>query len=392
MNYLAGVRIALVLGLAATGLAAAQTQTPSTPAPAAPAAAAPAAAAPADAGPKPWRVAGLDVTGFLDGYYTYNANDPTEAANGKTNDLYNFNDDANQPGFSAAKLTLNHDPAPFGAHFDFMYGRTNRLINAPNQLDYVEQAYVSAKPKNWKGAEIDLGKFVTSSGAEVIEAKDNWNYSRSLLFAWAIPYWHFGLRSSMPVTKTETVGVQVVNGWNNITQDTGGVTVGVTSALTETKYSLNLNVYTGPANVPGQNAYRNLVDGTLLLTPNAKFNAYLNVDFGNNKDSASHGTGVNSENYWDGIAVAAHEQLSGANAIAGRLEVFDDQQGFSTGTPQTVKEITGTYEYKWKFGAISRFEYRRDWSDQPTFHTESGMSDSQSTLSAGVIIVIAPKR
>ena len=43
------------------------------------------------------------MTGFVDGYYTYNANDPTEAANGKTNDLYNFNDDANQPGLSAAK-------------------------------------------------------------------------------------------------------------------------------------------------------------------------------------------------------------------------------------------------------------------------------------------------
>lgn len=392
MDHLAGVRIALVLGLAAGTLAAGQTQTPSTPAPATPAATTPAPAAPADAAPKPWRVAGLDVTGFLDGYYTYNANDPTEAANGKTNDLYNFNDDANQPGFSAAKLTLNHDPAPFGAHFDFLYGRTNRLINAPNQLDFVEQAFVSVKPPAAKGFELDLGKFVTSAGAEVIEAKDNWNYSRSLLFAWAIPYWHFGLRTSMPVTKTETVGLQVVNGWNNITQNTGGVTVGFTSALTETKYTLNLNVYTGPANVPGQHAYRNLADATLLLTPNAKFNAYVNFDFGNNKDSISQGTGINSQNYWDGVAVAAHEQLTGKTAIAGRLEYFDDQQGFSTGTPQTVKEFTGTYEYKWKLGVLSRLEYRRDWSDAPSFHTESGMTNAQSTLSAGVIVVIAPKR
>ena len=39
---------------------------------------------------------------------------------------------------------------------------------------------------------MDFGKFVTSAGAEVIESKDNWNYSRSLLFAYAIPYWHFG--------------------------------------------------------------------------------------------------------------------------------------------------------------------------------------------------------
>lgn len=385
MNFLANVRRTLIVSVAATSImAAAQAQTPSAPA-------VPAAPAPADPG-KPWRVAGFDVSGFLDGYYTYNGNDPTEAANGKTNDLYNFNDDANQPGLSAAKLTLNHDPAPFGAHFDFVYGRTNRLINAPNQFEYVEQAFVSAKPAAAKGFEADLGKFVTSAGAEVIEAKDNWNYSRSLLFAWAIPYWHFGLRTSMPVTKTETIGVQVVNGWNNMVQDTGGVTLGVTSALTKPKYTLNLNVYTGPENLPGQNGYRNLVDTTLLLTPNAKFNAYLNFDFGNNKNSIAHGVGNDQQNYWDGVAFAAHEQLTGTMALAGRIEVFDDQQGYSTGTAQTVKEFTGTYEYKWKLGLLSRAEFRHDWSDAAPFHTGSGMTDAQTTASAAIIWVFTPKR
>ena len=33
------------------------------------------------------------------------------------------------------------------------------------------------------------------AGAEVIETHSNWNYSRSLLFAWAIPYYHMGLRA-----------------------------------------------------------------------------------------------------------------------------------------------------------------------------------------------------
>ena len=88
-----------------------------------------------------------------------------------------------------------------------------------DQGDYIEQAFLSLKPPKAKGFELDFGKFVTSAGAEVIEAKDNWNYSRSLLFAWAIPYWHFGLRTSMPVSKIDTIGVQVVNGWNNVTSE-----------------------------------------------------------------------------------------------------------------------------------------------------------------------------
>jgi hypothetical protein len=383
MHLRSGLRTMLTVGAMAAGLsAAAQTQTPSTPQAPEPAA--------APASPKPWRVGPMAVTGFVDGYYSYNHNNPTEADNGKMNDYYNFNQDANQPGLSAAKLTLNHDPGLLGARIDLIYGRTNRLVNAPRQLEYVEQAYISTKPPKWKGAELDLGKFVTSAGAEVIEAKDNWNYSRSLLFAWAIPYYHFGLRSAIPVSKTETIGVQLVNGWNNITESTGGVTVGLTSALVKPKYTWNVNVYTGPEDTSGQNAFRNLFDTTVLLTPNAKFNAYVNFDYGENRDSKSHGAGDDTVSRWDGVAFAAHEQLTTTQAVAGRIEVFDDMDGFSTTTPQTLKEFTGTYEHKFKHGFLSRLEYRHDWSDAPTFHKENGMTDSQDTLSAGIILVLAP--
>ena len=380
--------------------AAAQTQTPPpapTPAPAAspaPAAAAPAAdAAAAAPTPKPWRVGVFDVTGFVDGYYSFNNNHPTGANNGESNDLYNFDFNANQPSLSAVKLTLNHDPAPVGAHFDFIYGDTNKLINAKNQLEWVEQAYVSVKPPKAKGFELDAGKFVTSAGAETIEAKDNWNYSRSILFAWAIPYWHLGLRGSMPVSKTNTIGVQLVNGWNNIIHDTGGVTVGLTEALVLPKYTWNLNVYTGPSNSPGQNAYRNLVDTTLLLTPNAKFNAYVNFDYGQNNDHLTNGAGDNTKSHWAGVALAAHQQVTARNAVAARFEYFNDLDGYATGTKQQLKEFTGTYEYHWKVGLVSRAEYRGDWSNNPTFHKgASGMTDNQNTLTIGLIAIIAPSR
>jgi hypothetical protein len=50
------------------------------------------------------------------------------------------------------------------------------------------QAYVSVKlPAD---VVLDAGKFVTNAGAEVIEAKDNWLYSRSLLFGFAVPFTH----------------------------------------------------------------------------------------------------------------------------------------------------------------------------------------------------------
>jgi hypothetical protein len=388
-------------------------QTPAPPAsPATPAAAdqapAPATAPAAPAAPT-WSVGPMDISGFIDGYYSVNFNRPDAASVpgvptgfDQLNQLYNFNDKTDQFSLSAAKLTLNHDPDPVGAHVDLFYGRTNTLVNAPGpnsggEANYVEQAFLSLKPAKAKGFELDFGKFVTSAGAEVIEAKDNWNYSRSLLFAWAIPYYHFGARTSFPVSKTETLGVQVVNGWNNVTKTNGGATIGLTSALAKPKYSWFLNYYGGPENANPSKGFRNLIDTTLLLTPNAKFNAYVNYDYGQNQDAVvgtgESATGDNKLNTWQGVAFAAHGQTSAKQALTGRFEYFTDPDGFTTGTAQHLYEFTGTYEYKWLEGLLTRIEYRGDFSNVAFFHKDiAQMVDQQSTVTVAFIAFFGPKR
>jgi len=341
----------------------------------------------------------MDISGFVDGYYSYNFNTPDSSFNGQVNDLYNFNDKTDQFNLSAAKLTLNHDPDPVGAHVDLIFGRTNTLINAAptnsssaDQLNYIEQAFLSLKPPKAKGFELDFGKFVTSAGAEVIEAKDNWNYTRSLLFVNAIPYWHFGARTSIPTSKTNTIGVQVVNGWNNVSKSNGGATVGLTEALVKTKYTWNLNYYGGPENPGTTTGMRNLIDSTLLLTPNAKFNAYINYDYGQNRDAKS-AQGDTKLNHWQGVAFAAHGICSATQSLSGRYEYFKDYQGFMTGTAQNLQEFTGTYEYKWVEGLLSRVEYRYDWSNKNSFHKNTAtMVDSQSTITMSFIAFFGPKR
>jgi hypothetical protein len=369
---------------------AAAAQTQSAPAP---------ASQPAPAAAPVWSVGQIDFSGFLDGYYSYNYNRPSNDANGQINDLYNFNDKTDQFSLSALDLTINHNPDPIGFHADLIAGRTNTLIHSASDKDtdnYLEQAYISYTPAKTHGSEFDFGQFVTSAGAEVIPAMSNWNYSRSLLFAWAIPYYHFGLRTSTPFTKTWTAGLQVVNGWNNVVASNGGVTIGLTSALTKPKYTWDLNYYTGPENYDTQKGYRNLIDTTLLLTPPGKFNAYINYDYGQN-DSPASGSGSTavpaSSDHWSGIAFAGHEQVTGKVALSARYEYFDDNEGYSTGTAQDVQEATGTYEYKWTDGLLTRVEYRHDWSDVPFFHKgDAEMVDAQSTMTVAFIAFFGPKR
>jgi Putative beta-barrel porin-2, OmpL-like. bbp2 len=381
------------LGAAALMVAmTAAAQAPATPPPAAPADQAPAAAPAAPT----WSVGPMDLSGLIDGYYSYNYNRPSTLANGQANDLYNFNDKTDQFNLSEARLTLNHDPDPVGAHVDLFYGRTNTLINGSShdQGDYIEQAFVSLKPPKAKGLELDFGKFVTSAGAEVIEAKDNWNYSRSILFAWAIPYFHFGLRTSMPVSKVDTLGVQIVNGWNNVTSNNGGVTIGLTNALVKPKASWFVNYYTGPSNANTQKGYRNLIDTTLLMTPSSKFSAYVNYDYGQNRNNFDTGEGIDkSLNHWQGVAFAAKAQMTGTQALTGRYDYFKDYNGYSTGTAQNLQEFTGTYEYKMAEGFLTRVELRKDWSDQEFFHKgDGGFVKGQFTATAGFIAFFGPKR
>ena len=141
--------------------------------------------------------------------------------------------------------------------------------------------------------------------------------------------------------------MQVVNGWNNVTAYNGGVTVGLTSSLVKPKYTWNFNYYTGPENagLPPQYAgtqqgYRNLFDTTLLLTPNAKFNAYVNYDYGQNRipgytypttTARSRTTIKSMDPHWQGIAASAREQITPNAALVFRYEYFYDNQGFATG-------------------------------------------------------------
>jgi len=408
LQTMAGAALTMAL------MAGAQTPAPPAPAPAGtpapadqtPGAQTPAAQTPAAPAAPTWSVGPMDISGFIDGYYSYNTNQPASASAAgvmagydQINQLYNFNDKTDQFNLSAAKLTLNHDPDPIGAHIDFLYGRTNDLINAAptnssstDQLNYIEQAFLSLKPPKAKGFELDFGKFVTSAGAEVIEAKDNWNYSRSLLFVNAIPYWHFGARTSLPVSKTETIGFQLVNGWNNVSKNNGGVTGAFTSAYVKPKYTWNVNYYVGPENNNTTNGVRNLIDTTLLLTTTAKFNAYINYDFGSNRDALAS-QGDNKLNTWQGVAFAAHEQVNGKNAVAGRFEYFTDPDGFQTGTAQHLYEFTGTYEYKWVEGLLLRAEYRGDFSNADYFHKDvSQLVKYQNTVTFAFIAFFGPKR
>jgi hypothetical protein len=381
--------VALVIA-GASALAGVVFAQPSTPdqaaAPQAPAAAQ--APAPAPAPKSPFTQWGTDFSFMFDGYVDGNFNHPDSGFNG----LRNFDYRADTAHVNMGKITIDHAPAPFGFHLDVGFGQTFSAIHstdrAPEAFKYFEQAYVSIKPKSWHGLQVDAGEFVTSAGAEVIETNANWNYSRSLLFSWAIPYYHFGIRTSFPVGPHFTGGVQVVQGWNNIYDNNSGKTIGLTGAYAWKKVTWTNVYYVGPEKSHTNKGLRQLYDTTVLINASDNLSYYINFDYGRDKNIES------GASQWAGIAGAARYALGKKCAVAGRLEYFNDMDGFSTGTVQAVKEFTLTGEYKPAAWLMTRLEFRNDFSNQYFFEKSGGggLSKSQPTILLGLVAFLGPKK
>src|SRR5256714_212565 len=96
-----------------------------------------------------------------------------------------------------------------------------------SQFD-LQQAFVTYIAPIGSGLRFDVGKYVTHLGYEVIEGYDGYgdNYSRSILFGYAIPFTHTGLKASYGFSSKVAAMFEVVNGWdlvrdNNLSKSFG---------------------------------------------------------------------------------------------------------------------------------------------------------------------------
>jgi hypothetical protein len=341
--------------------------------------------------PEPVFSAGpIEFSGLVDSYYSLNFNHPASRAN----QLRNFDTNANQFSLNMAKITLQHAADPVGFRMDLGLGPAFDIVHAADPgglgpLRYIQQAFVTYTAPVGKGLALDVGKFVTGHGAEVIETMSNWNYSRSLLFAYAIPYYHFGLRATYPFHKTFTGTIHLVNGWNNVVDNNTGKTVGFTGSWSPSPhFTLTSNYMFGPEKNGTNRGYRHLSDTVAMINVNQQVSFMLNYDYGIDKIAGG------GKARWTGVAGYARLAPTKRFAFIPRLEWFNDADGFATGVAQKLKEATLTAEFKMMEGLLSRFEYRRDWSDQRFFDRGNtpASSTSQDTLAAGFVVFFGPKR
>src|SRR5207249_7353918 len=82
---------------------------------------------------------------------------------------------------------------------------------------------------------IIAGKYVTNAGAEVIKSDGDVNYSRSILFGYAIPFTHTGFRATYKASDALTLLGGVNEGWDAFESPSHEATVELGGTFAPTK-------------------------------------------------------------------------------------------------------------------------------------------------------------
>ena len=358
---------------------------------------------------------GITLSGFGDVYYGYDYNHPFDNMAG----LRSFESPTNGFNFNMAELILDK-PADatsaegrLGYHVSAGYGSAARVVNGSDDPFgdgsnfFVKEAYFDYIAPIGKGLTITVGKFVTPMGAEVIESNANWNYSRGILFDYAIPFFHFGANAKYTFNPKWAVTGYLVNGWNNTIID-HNVGFGVSSGLTyggsvvytpNAKWSATENYFAGPvtdnygSSDQTINDWKQISDTVIAYTPNAQWAFQVNGDYGFGPrlfNSSSCDDAVVSEggtsgcrlgpkvSWWGGAGYAKYTMSPKTN-FAVRYEYYDDPNGYTGlvgfgygagdgfGYAAWAQEVTGTISYNLTSALLIRGEYRYDFSNQPIF-------------------------
>jgi hypothetical protein len=316
----------------------------------------------------------IDVNAFVDVYYGYNFNKVDPIA--RTFDVQH-----NTFSLSLAEVNLTKAVTPeskAGFRIDLDFGKTADLVgayepesNGQEIYKHVEQAYVSLLTGK---VQWDVGKYVTPIGAEVIESQDNWNYTRSILFGYAIPFYHTGVRATINASDKVILAGYLANGWNNSSEINGNKTLGVGLTLKpSSKVTWILNDMFGKETA-GSDDTRNLFDTTLTYA-GSKVSLMGNFDYGTEGDTS-----------WWGFAAYAKLQANPNWALVGRYEYADDTDGGFMTFGTKISSFTLTSDHTIAGSLKMRLEYRTDFADDPIFpKDDESTKKSQTTLTVGLV-------
>lgn len=380
------------VGFASCLATAAAAQPPASPDTSSPVQDAASGQAAAPSAPGPFEHVLFGVT--LEGFYEYNWNRPYD----RVNLLRAYDTRANTFGIQQTAIVIESAPKVdavrrFGARVDLQFGQATETVQGgaaneprPDVYRNVWQAYGTYVFPVGRGLQMDFGKFASNLGYETNYAKDNNHFSRAYLFNF-LPFYHAGLRATLPVSDEITVmymltnGIQQTEDFNDFKSNHVAAIVKPTSAVTWT-----VNYYAGQEQPDGgephgPDGYFKVFDTYVAWTATPALSVGLDVNH-----VTSEVTKDDDALALQGTGLYARYQVSTPAALSVRYERIDDD-GLFGGIDQVLHGLTATAEYKLADGFLVRGEFRRDWSNERFFTgpRPDDRRDHQHTALVGLV-------
>ncbi len=356
---------------------------------------------------------GTTINLGIDGYYGYNFNQPI----GRVNLLRAYAVTSNSFSLNQASLILERLPTPenrAGGRLDLQWGQATETLGGspaneqrPQVWRNLFQAYGSYLAPVGSGLQLDFGKFASTLGNEGNYTKDQIAYTRAYSFTY-LPYYHTGLRATYNVNKKVALEYLLVNGAQQ-TEDFNGYksqaflwTLKPVSSLT-----WNVNYYFGQEGrdvpltlnpgLPALPTQAGLPLANLSPAPNGRehiFDTYASWNATPKLQLLGEADYVLNRNFQEQQpgrvvigALYAKYSLPRDWYVAARGEYLDDRGGLFSGETQALKEVTLVANRQLAPGFLLRGEYRRDFSNQLFFlsDTAGALKHAQTTATMGLV-------
>lgn len=243
----------------------------------------------------------------------------------------------------------------------------------------IRQAFVSHTFDN--GLRVDLGKFASHVGYEVMDGVDgrNPNATRALTFTYS-PFTHTGMRATYPIDDTVSVTGLLVLGADNFQDTNKSLSVGAQVNYHPTDdFSLVANFYQGAEQIRNDRNQRQLWE----LIANYKVTEEITLG-AEVMRAREQGLGLNGATaHWNSLVLYWTNRLTDQLSLNFRQEWFNDPEGARIAPGAHVSGFTVTPEYRISEDWVVRMDFRFDHADRAVFDRAGRMVKQQNTFFLG---------
>jgi hypothetical protein len=353
----------------------------------------------------------IGMSGYLQGSYVGNLNTPHNVGTGiKANNPGRvFDKDSNGFNFNTFLLQIAK-PVGDSDHYGFTVrlrtGQDAATIVDGSKSFAVQEAYGTYAIPSLTKLQITGGKFVTPEGFEGVDTVNNPNFSEGLLFGFAEPITHTGLKASYTVNDKVTAMIGVVNGWDTTNPDNNTAKTLIWQLATTPIKMLTWSFQGtyGKELADPTHSQKLSLDTVLGITPIDKLTLNGQLNWGQQSNdpmlNTTDGGAAVGTTHWFGAGLWASYATTSKFTETVRFEILSDENGAnvfgssafaneptpSTFTNQTVKEFTLTHKTMLTSNFGNRIEYRHDWSNEPYFLNSATAVKNQNTISTDFFV------